>query len=195
MKAKIMFNQKTPVSPPNRRLNVGCGDHPLEGWTNLDAGPEFCAHGADIYATVPPLPFDDESLDEIFAGHFLEHLKPEDAITFLTECRRVLVTGGTLGIVVPDTREIMRRWIAGAIDEVEFPRGTFWKIADLDHVCSLFLYSTVQNSHHLWSYDKETLKRRFEATGFQVIKEINRYSDPRLGTSQWYQCGWDAVKP
>jgi SAM-dependent methyltransferase len=176
----------------SRRLNVGCGQWPLLYWTNLDADQ---AALADIYQTVPPMPFEDGALDDIFAGHFLEHLSPQDAKAFLLECRRCLAPGGRLGIVVPDTREIMTRWLASAIDAVQFPKGTFHDVADLDSVCGLFLYSSVQDSPHKWSYDLFTLGRLLTACGFTVTGEIDRYRDPRVVNGAWYGCGLDCVAP
>jgi hypothetical protein len=130
----------------------------------------------------------------VFAGHFLEHLTPDQARAFLAECHRCLVPGGRLGLVVPDTREIMRRYAVGLHTRVEYPEGTFLDAGDLDAICALFLYSTVQDSPHLWSYDLDTLTRLVEGAGFQVMGEIDRYADPRVSTSRWYQCGVDAVK-
>lgn len=181
-----------PASIPSRRLNVGCGRWPLLYWTNLDADPHAFA---DLHVRVPPLPYQDASLDEIFAGHFLEHLSPTDASAFLSECLRCLVPGGRLGVVVPDTREVLTRWLRGDPDRIEYPGGVFHAVADLDAVCALFLYSTVQDSPHQWSYDAGTLRRRLGSAGFEVIREIDRQCDGRLGTGQWYQCGWDAIKP
>jgi SAM-dependent methyltransferase len=179
----------------SRRLCVGCGQWPLIYWKNLDADPRAIA---DIYERVPPLPFEDESLDEIFAGHFLEHLTREDGREFLAECYRCLIPGGRLGIVVPDTREVMTRWLAGALDCVEYPVGLYHAVADLDDVCALFLYHTADptdESPHLWAYDLGTLGRAMEAAGFVITGEIDRYRDPRLGTGQWFQAGLDAMKP
>jgi len=177
----------------SRRLNVGCGDWPLAYWQNLDAAPSQWPDLV-IQATVPPLPFEDESLDEIYAGHFLEHLSEHEAQAFLSECRRCLTDGGKLGIVVPDTREVMTRWLAGSIDCAQYGVVSWCSIADLDDVCRLFLYSTVQASPHKWSYDLGTLGRLLERSGFTVTAEIDRYRDERLGSGQWFQCGWDAVK-
>lgn len=179
-------------SHASRRLNVGCGQWPILYFTNLDADQSAFA---DIYQAVPPLPFEDGALDDIFAGHFLEHLSPEDARAFLAECLRCLTPVGRLGIVVPDTREILTRWLNGALDCVEYPAGTWHAVADLDDVCRLFLYSTVQDSPHKWSYDLGTLARLLTSAGFTVTGEIDRYRDSRLGSGAWYQCGLDCVKP
>jgi predicted SAM-dependent methyltransferase len=174
-----------------RRLNVGAGRHPLPYWTNCDADPNI---PADLHFTAPPLPFADGSLDDIYAGHFIEHLTPEDARLFLAECFRCLSPGGRLGIVVPDTREIMRRYLAGAPDEMEYPQGEWSKVADLDAVCRLFLYSTAQDSPHKWSFDADSLRRVMTEADFVNFTPIDRYHDPRLGTGQWYQVGWNAMK-
>jgi predicted SAM-dependent methyltransferase len=176
----------------HRRLNVGCGQWPLHYFTNLDADPSAIA---DVYQSVPPLPFADGALHDIYAGHFLEHLTPAEATAFLLECRRCLAPGGRLGIVVPDTREIMTRWLSGAIDAVEFPNGRFHDVADLDAVCGLFLYSSVQDSPHKWSYDIFTLGRLLTSVGFTVTGEIDRYRDPRVTHGAWYGFGLDAIAP
>jgi predicted SAM-dependent methyltransferase len=175
-----------------RRLNVGCGQWPLLYWTNLDESDDAYA---DIYQHVPPLPFADGSLDDIYAGHCLEHLSPADARAFLRECYRALAPGGRLGILVPDTREILRRYLAGDRESGVDLAGTRWNVADLNHVCHVFLYSTVQASRHLWSYDETTLHNAMTAAGFVVTGAIDRWHDPRIPVGAWYQMGLDAVKP
>ena len=160
------------------KVNVGCGQYPFEGWFNIDIDPNAPAqyHGA-----IPPLPLGDESVDEIYAGHFLEHLDYDDGTAFLRECFRVLRPGGKVGIVVPDTRAICERYLAG--------------LETLDDVCRLFFYSTVQDTHHKWSYDLGSLGDALRAAGFVVMDEIDRNVDPRLVCPAWFQCGLDAEKP
>ena len=175
-----------------KRLNVGAGDYPMAYWINLDADPDL---PADIHTSVPPIPFADGELDEIYAGHFLEHLTHQDAQWFLAECYRCLRPGGKLGLVVPDTREIMRRYLEGSIDAVEYPHKVWWPVASLDAVCAMFLYSSVQDSPHRWAYDERTLRRIMEAAGFEKLQPIDRYRDPRIAQGAWYQMGYDAVRP
>ncbi len=172
-------------------VNVGSGEYPLSGFVNIDQDRRM---PAEIHQRVPPLPFEDGDVGEVYAGHFLEHLTPKDANLFLSECYRVLVPGGKLGILVPDTREVVRRYLAGE-GTMEYPVGKHRPMADLDEVCAVFLYSTVQKSPHRWSYDLETLRRRLLRAGFYPTAEIDRYSDPRIPVGGWWQCGWDAVKP
>lgn len=160
------------------KVNVGCGQYPFEGWFNIDIDPNAPAqyHGA-----IPPLPLGDGSVDEIYAGHFLEHLDYDDGAAFLRECFRVLRPGGKVGIVVPDTKAICERYLAG--------------LESLDEICRLFFYSTVQDTHHKWSYDLGSLADALRAVGFVVTGEIDRNVDPRLVCPAWFQCGLDAEKP
>lgn len=175
-----------------RQLNIGCGVYPLPGWINLDAHPEA---RADLVAAVPPIPYPDASLDAIYLGHVLEHLDPAEARALLAECRRTLVSGGRLGVVVPDTRRILRHYFDQDHQRFEFPLGTKWELDDLDSVCQLFLYSTVQDSHHRWSYDAGTLQRRLAEAGFTAFVSINVWMDPRISCGHDLQCGWDAMNP
>lgn len=73
------------------RLNLGSGHHPIEGCLNMDY-PQWDAER-------DPLPFEDGTVAEIHAYHFLEHLS--NPIRMLKECQRVLTSGGVLNIVVP----------------------------------------------------------------------------------------------
>jgi len=178
------------------RLNIGSGYFQIEGddWMNLDSDPDV---GADITADAKDYlsTCDDGGIDEIYAGHFLEHLTQAGALAFLAECYRVLVPGGNLGIVVPDTREVMRRYVVGAVDQVEYPLNVWRPIKDIDTINAIFIYSTVQPSPHRWMWDQETLARAMMGAGFTGLRDIDRYRDTRLGTGQWYQMGFDGWKP
>ena len=127
------------------RVNIGCGPHPLLNYINIDEDPSL---QADIHVHVPPLPFESGTVDEIAAIHFLEHLYYVEAILFMAECWRALKVGGRIAIVVPDTKEVLKRYMAQTGDAIEFPYGVWWKVDNLDHVCAAFLYSTIQPSPH-----------------------------------------------
>lgn len=175
------------------RLNVGSGDDPLDYYTNLDCNPE---KQPDVVAHVPPLPFADESLQEIWGCHFLEHLERKEVLEFLQECRRCLKPRGRLGLVVPDTRAIMARYIAG--DKTMMPMGPdggWWALDDLDVLCHLFLYASIREADgHKWSYDQTSLAKAMTETGFENLRQIDRFRDPRLSTPVWFQCGVDGFK-
>jgi len=175
------------------RLNIGAGDTPLQFYTNLDCDLE---KDPDILAQVPPLPFQDESLHEIWASHFLEHLDRKEAAEFLQECHRCLKPRGRLGLVVPDTRAIMKRWLAGDTTMMPMgPDGAWWPLDDLDAICHLFLYASIRGEDsHKWSYDQNTLAKAMTQSGFENLRQIDRFRDSRLSSPVWFQCGVDGFK-
>lgn len=173
------------------RANIGSGDYPLNFFINVDSDPE---KSAQIHAQVPPMPFEDEELEHIYAGHFLEHLGYVEGGEFLAECYRCLKPGGRLGIVVPDTQEIVVRWLNRSADPI-YIGDRWWDLDDLDTICHLFLYSEAQHSQHRWSYDQLSLAKAMTAAGFEGLTAIDKCRDMRLACGVWFQCGWDGYKP
>jgi len=113
------------------KLNIGAGFTYLEGFTNVDVCKEYKVawfpfkrllyrisgtrkhHSYEAFHRVlkskpihhdvrKPLPFENESIEEIYTSHLLEHLVYADGCKFLRECMRVLKRGGVLRIVTPD---------------------------------------------------------------------------------------------
>ena len=80
------------------KIHLGCGGRRLEGFTNIDVQ----APGADMHVDVRDLPFDDGTVDEIYASHVLEHFGRHEYKAVLKEWRRVLRVGGKIYISVPD---------------------------------------------------------------------------------------------
>lgn len=79
-------------------LDIGCGDskqHP--GNVGVDMRE---AEGVDVVADLTEgIPFPDDSADQVFAVHILEHLV--DFLPLVDECHRVLRPGGVLHVLSP----------------------------------------------------------------------------------------------
>src|SRR3954465_1592283 len=113
------------------RVNLGCGQAYLAGWVNVDAYPEV---KADIYSDAVDFVRDHgHEVDEIYMGHFLEHLMPQDARAVLSLMVDRLPPGATVSAVTPDMREIFRAYDRGEISN--------------DMLNASFVYSYVQPSH------------------------------------------------
>jgi SAM-dependent methyltransferase len=76
-----------------RVLNLGCGEHKIEGAINLDL--------PDWDAKCNSLPFVGKSVGLIHMHHFMEHLDSETIVKLLIECQRILIPGGSIYITVP----------------------------------------------------------------------------------------------
>jgi len=86
------------------KLNIGCGRNKKEGYINIDKNPVF---EPDIIRDITRgLPFNDDSIDEIYTSHCLEHIDSgEDIIFVMNELYRALKPEGLLTIRVPHTKE------------------------------------------------------------------------------------------
>lgn len=90
-------------------LNLGCGSRFHPEWINLDLFP---AHDSvKTYDLGQPLPFEDETFDVVYHSHVLEHLRKNEVLPFLRECRRVLKVGGILRIALPDLENIAKSYL------------------------------------------------------------------------------------
>lgn len=80
-----------------RKLNLGCGRDIRRGYVNLDLAK---IPGLDVVADLEArLPFPDDTFDEIFSSHVLEHVR--DLIPLLGELARIGRPGAVLRIEVP----------------------------------------------------------------------------------------------
>lgn len=79
------------------RLHLGCGDKRLDGFVNVDIAP---GPAVDLEAELgrTPWPWEDDSVDFIYANHFFEHL-PFGVV--FPECWRVLKPGAEVWFDVP----------------------------------------------------------------------------------------------
>ena len=82
------------------KLHIGCGSIRLAGYINIDAKK---TPAVDRVMNATSLgEFANNSVDEIYSCHMLEHLDKKNGRNFLKECRRVLKVGGTIRLEVPD---------------------------------------------------------------------------------------------
>ena len=95
------------------RLHVGCGSKHLSGYVNID---KYHTSSADVVAAAHELRFMDNSVDEIYTSHMIEHLRPSELALALHEWNRVLKPGGKLRIRCPNFELYVREWLEGDYD-------------------------------------------------------------------------------
>lgn len=84
------------------KLNIGCGFNKLDGYLNVD-GFADCAPDLLWNLETTPWPFDDNSVDEVYANHVMEHLgqQTETFFAIVKEIYRVVRHAGEIQINVP----------------------------------------------------------------------------------------------
>jgi len=95
------------------KLNLGCGNKILTGYTNVDIVDERNGMVPDINCDITDLKvFEDNSADEILTVHVIEHFYYWEIPAVLNEWKRVLKPGGTLITETPDLLNACRVIVA-----------------------------------------------------------------------------------
>jgi predicted SAM-dependent methyltransferase len=149
-------------------------------WINIDQDKNF---------TIPPgveflqidvrngLPFEDESVDIIYASHFLDHLSYFEAIDFLKEAKRVLKKDGIMWIAVEDLGELINCYLRKEMDKFAYQQPPIFsqvksqglKLGMMLTGALVELPMDIYRGHKML-YDFEGLKETLERCGFEVRK-------------------------
>jgi len=143
------------------KLHLGCGNNTMPGWTNLDCYPPAARSGVEILVLDMRrgLPCADGSVLALYSEHFLEHV-PLGIVrtTLLPECFRVLASGGSIRIGVPDGEFYVRRYLARSFSQTGGMLPMMW----VNHVA--------RSSQHQYLYDYETLEHLLGESGFVALR-------------------------
>lgn len=115
------------MSEQKRFLDIGCGPNCRPGHIGID---HFPFPGVSVVRDLRRgLPFDDNSVDEIWSAHVFEHFQGTDLLFLVDECWRVSKPGIEWVIIVPDATSpnrykdpthLTQTWYADSWD--------FWKV-------------------------------------------------------------------
>jgi predicted SAM-dependent methyltransferase len=158
----------------NPKLNIGCGANVAPGWVNVDLeGPP----GVYRWDCRRGMPFDDESVDSIFAEHVFEHFDAVTGSKFLSECKRCLRPGGIVRIVVPDAGRYLKLYqgdwsgfvpVRPLVEENGQYRD-FWLErvyrTKMEFINEVFR----QGTEHKYAYDADTLMMKMRDAGFTRV--------------------------
>lgn len=82
------------------RLDLGCGKRKKVGFVGVDISSD-CEADVIWDLRTAPWPWPDNSIEEIYSGHFFEHLNGRERITFMEELWRILIPNGKALITTP----------------------------------------------------------------------------------------------
>jgi len=177
------------------RVNVGCGQTPVNDWVNYDnswsvrlapwpkivsvlqkAGfisssqksyIEFARKSGIKWADATKrIPEKTSSVDVLYSSHMLEHIQPDDVEAFLSEARRILKPGAILRLAVPDVNYHVSNYLSHR-DADLFIDALHLTKKKPESLAEKFRYLIVGDRHHQWMYDGASLCRLLEKNGFE----------------------------
>lgn len=122
------------------------------------------------------LRYKNNSVDHILCSHFLEHVFPEDANLILKDFYRVLKSGGTLHMIVPDLKEQIDKYYSDKSKGKENAADIFVLESLLSRPTKgtlkyrLMEFNGSFGLQHRWMYDNESMKKLISDHGFEIIE-------------------------
>jgi SAM-dependent methyltransferase len=179
------------------KLHIGCGTIYLKDYINIDGAPTYLSKNCDPkiieqnittinnyykqeFCTLPgfvvadlehqlkePLPFSDNSIEEVVMYQVLEHIPFYDLNCVLSEISRVLISNGAFLVSVPDIKKTAELLVNAKNEKEED-----WAIR--------LIHGTQKNqwSHHFCGYVLRTLKDlliKYNFITFEELPSINFY--------------------
>lgn len=182
------------------KLNLGSGQHAVDGWVNIDRSPNVIldrfpalkgglrsvgllkqAHMAawdrgvergDIRA----LRFPNGVVDVVYSSHTFEHLYVEEAERVTQECFRVLRPGGTVRLALPDVTVFVREFLR-RVEQGDLEAGQWLNDRLLAHPRSRpgltdRLRGAVGGHVHYWQPSVGQVRLMLERAGFRKVEEL-----------------------
>jgi predicted SAM-dependent methyltransferase len=139
------------------RINLG-GTERRDGWTIINPVPGPHVDIAGDHGKLAD--FADDSVEEIYASHVLEHIPL--FLETLMHMRRVLVPGGRLRVAVPDLMALARLYLRPDLGPQD--RWIVMRMIYGGHV------DAFDEHHH--GFDEVTLHAYLTGAGFRDVKRV-----------------------
>jgi len=81
------------------KLDLGCGENCQQGFTGVDLYAPSAKIKLDLLS--PEWPWKDNTVDEIFCSHFVEHIPKDHRWPFFERCYRIMKLESVMRIFVP----------------------------------------------------------------------------------------------
>lgn len=171
------------------KLNVGSGQRRFNnnlGWVNVDCVSRPPDQIPDVVCDATKLvdQFGENTQDMVVLHHVIEHFGCGEADEVLKQCFKVLKSGGSLLVFVPDMRRLAGRWLSGELDDFSYFVNVYGA------------YQGEEGDRHKWGYDERTLYKYLHTIpGTGQIKNFDWREIPGAYIARdWWILGMEIVK-
>ncbi len=152
------------------RIHIGCGEIETPGWINVDARP--FSHVHIVTSLINLKEFSDETIQEIYLCHVLEHFSFYDVDNLLKTYYSKLMPAGILRLSVPDFELLVKAYL-------ETNR-------DLTLIrAALMGEQNYQENFHKSVFDKKLLMFLLHRAGFSQVIEWKTEKDFGKDLGDW----------
>ena len=144
------------------KLNIG-GETKKEGWTNFNVQKK---PDVDIIGNINDLSqFENESIEEIYASHVIEHVDQKTIKSTFKGIFRTLKKGGKFYISVPDMDVLCHFFVSPlATKKIKF------------HTMMMIFGGQVDSyDYHYFGWNHEFMKDYLSEAGFLKIEKVNSF--------------------
>lgn len=162
------------------RLEIGCGKKPRAGFRTCDIRdlPEV-----DYVCAADDLPFENNTVDEIYSRHVVEHFTLKEFLKVLQEWNRVLKVGGSVYIICPNLLWHLKQILEGShesfYEKTSGKNDRYWGFG------SLFGWQQDQYDVHKFGYYYQLLADILSEFGFENIEDLTD-SGRGLENAPWH---------
>lgn len=141
------------------RLNIGAGGTKKDGFVSVDA----FNNKADIIKPADNTGFGEESIDEIFSSHMLEHIDRSELIPTLKHWHKILKKGSRVVVLVPNAELYLIEWIEAA------NRGDYKHLQEWGTRWIMGWEGKGVGMYHTNLFHPKTLELAFVEAGFDIV--------------------------
>jgi predicted SAM-dependent methyltransferase len=139
------------------KVHIGCGKRNFgEDWYHIDGSSYPHVKSHDIRS----LPFEDNTVNVIYASHVLEYFDREEVFIVLEEWKRCLRPGGTIRLAVPDFEQMVKLYVKGTVklNNIIGPLYGKWQMDENTTI------------YHKTTYDYLSLEKVLKECGFVNVE-------------------------
>jgi len=165
------------------KLHAGCGPRYIDGWFNVDlrkdVKTDYCGNILDLVYPENKFFIPDDSVDMIWACHFLEHLDyPDGVVLCLTTFYDWLKSGGRIRLAVPDLELVAGYYLNKDLKLFQlFPEK--WRYYKFDSAAERFMFFA-RGWEHTILFDFDLIKSLLEDAKFKNIERC-KFGESRTG--------------